>query len=123
MQLTDPTPIEVQACLGGTQPCETPIPPQDPRCPHPVRTRQSECLGPVQPAAHCSWQQSVGFVPLQRGQPWQMLLVTVGAQRDTLGTGTPVDPPPSGNGGVPRMRGWRVGRLPGQKSGWWEFRC
>lgn len=95
MQLTDPAPVEVQARLGGgTQPCETPVPPQDPRCPRPVRTRQSECLGPVQPAAHCSWQQSVGFLPLQRGQPWQMLLVTVGAQTDTLGMGFPPIQPP-----------------------------
>lgn len=70
----------------------------------PALTRQSECLGPVQPAAHCSWQQSVGFVPLQRGQPWQMLLVTAGgAQRRAMGTRTPQMPPPSSPGDVPRM--------------------
>ena len=79
-----------------------PFPGAPPRAapPSPERTRQSECLGPVQPAAHCSWQQSVGFVPLQRGQPWQMLLVTEGGgQSDTVGTETLMTPPQRGCGG------------------------
>lgn len=70
----------VSPCVWGS-----PLP-----TPHPVPTRQSECLGPVQPAAHCSWQQSVGFVPLQRGHPWQMLLVTGGGEKGGHnGMGTP----------------------------------
>lgn len=32
-------------------------------------TRQSESLGPVHPAAHCRWQQSLGRGPLHRWQP------------------------------------------------------
>lgn len=72
----------------------------------PALTRQSECLGPVQPAAHCSWQQSVGFVPLQRGQPWQMLLVTGQGGRTEICYGDE-DPtnasPPSSPGDVPGM--------------------
>lgn len=32
-------------------------------------TRQSESLGPVQPAAHWTWQQSLASRPLQRLQP------------------------------------------------------
>lgn len=80
-------------------------PPEAPGEPAAVRTRQSECLGPVQPAAHCSWQQSVGFVPLQRGQPWQMLLVTAGGAKKGRGG--------DGDGGVPRMRSWQVGGSPG----------
>lgn len=31
-------------------------------------TKQSVSLGPVQPAAHCVWQQSLGLSPLHRGQ-------------------------------------------------------
>lgn len=63
--------------MAGVRPPASPHQERAPP-PSPVRTRQSECLGPVQPAAHCSWQQSVASVPLQRGQPWQMLLVTAG---------------------------------------------
>lgn len=94
MQLANPAPVEVQTGLGvgvgggpAVSPCVwgSPLP-----TPHPVPTRQSECLGPVQPAAHCSWQQSVGFVPLQRGHPWQMLLVTGGGEKGGHnGMGTP----------------------------------
>lgn len=41
-------------------------------------TRQSESLGPVHPAAHCMWQQSLGRGPLHRWQPdAQLLRVTV----------------------------------------------
>lgn len=105
MQLTNATVVEVKAGLGGgggegvdkrdrqlvvtgllfpgvqgatgPQPVGRLLP-----CAHPgapwARTRQSECLGPVQPAAHCSWQQSVGFGPLQRAQPpAQTVRVTV----------------------------------------------
>lgn len=32
-------------------------------------TRQSESFGPVHPAAHCMWQQSLGRGPLHRWQP------------------------------------------------------
>ena len=41
-------------------------------------TRQSESLGPVHPAAHCMWQQSLGREPLHRWQPdAQLLRVTL----------------------------------------------
>lgn len=43
-----------------------------------LRTRQSESLGPVHPAAHCMWQQSLGREPLHRWQPdAQLLRVTL----------------------------------------------
>lgn len=102
VQLTDATVVEVKAGLGGGAGqgqaagghwapgsflvCKEqqgrsrwgdPSPCTHPRAPW-AHTRQSECLGPVQPAAHCSWQQSVGFGPLQRAQPpAQTVRVTV----------------------------------------------
>lgn len=40
-------------------------------------TRQSVSLGPVQPAAHCLWQQSLGEGPLHRWQLAQFTRVTL----------------------------------------------
>lgn len=41
-------------------------------------TRQSESLGPVHPAAHCMWQQSLARGPLHRWQPdAHLVLVTL----------------------------------------------
>lgn len=100
VQLTDTTMIEVEAglaetgrwwslgcfhlCTSGIRagPGKTPTPCVLEGWPRArTRTRQSECLGPVQPAAHCSWQQSVGSRPLHRAQPLvQMVPVTVGGR-------------------------------------------
>lgn len=47
-----------------------------------ILTRQSESLGPVQPAAHCMWQQSLGSGPLQRRHPdAQCTWVTIREER------------------------------------------
>lgn len=101
MQLADAAVVEVEAGLGDRQWVGTGLfGPGVPRaigqhwmgCPSPcslragaqrAHTRQSECLGPVQPAAHCSWQQSVGCGPLQRAQPLaQTVRVTVKWRQD-----------------------------------------
>lgn len=37
-------------------------------------TKQSKSLGPVHPAAHCMWQQSLGRGPLHRRQPVEHLV-------------------------------------------------
>lgn len=55
-------------------------------------TRQSESLGPVHPAAHCMWQQSLGREPLHRWQPDAQLLRVTLNEKDRSGLSAALQP-------------------------------